>query len=314
MGVVYTLNGPVDASALGPTLPHEHMPLHHFAWDKDEFEPGSKHIVREWMPAVLDDLMATPFRTIVDVSPIGHGRDVEFWRELVGDRPLHVVLCTGFYLDTHQPEWAKEKSAAEIEDVMVREIEEGIGESDVRAGIIKLAPSPESGQSRKVCRAAVAASKRTGAAITTHTCEKNRQVFDMLVGLGADPERIYIGHADFGSVKDNEYICRQGGHVLFTVWDINYMIPERQNYARFAELVKRGCVKNVLMSVDFAIMVHDARRPTFLSWTLYGVEGRTYSYLSRSVMPVLKRDFGLSKKELGIITVDNPRRMLDFRT
>jgi phosphotriesterase-related protein len=313
MGRVYTLTGSVDASELGPTLPHEHLPLHYVAWDRDDFEPGSKYIVREWMQDVLDDLCATPFRTLVDVSPIGHGRDVPFRRELLGKRPLNVIMCTGAYLDGHQPEWMKEKSAGELADLFTKEIETGIGDTGVRAGIIKIAPDVKSGQSRKVCRAAVEASRRTGAAITTHTCSANRKVFEMLVELGADPKKIYIGHADFAEVDENAFICQQGGHVLFTVWDIAYMIPERRNYARFAELVRRGYLHNVLMSVDFAIMVHNAASPTFLSWTLYGVERRTYSYMFRAVMPRLKHDFGLTDEELKVITEQNPREMLDFR-
>ena len=313
MGTVYTLSGKVDAADLGPVLPHEHLPLHYVAWDKEEFEPGSKYIVREWMGPVLDELEATPFRTLVEVSPIGHARDVAFRRELLKGRKLNVVMCTGFYLDGHQPEWAKEKSADELAEIFVREIEEGIDGTDVLAGIIKLAPNPDSGQSRKVCRAAVAASNRTGASITTHTCSGNRKTFDMLVEFGAAPEKIYIGHADFVEVEENEHICKAGGHVLYTVWDINYMIPDRQNYKRFAELVRRGHVEQVLMSVDFAIMVHSPTHPTFLSWTLYGVEGRTYAYMAKKVMPRLREDFGLSDEELRIITEDNPRRMLDFR-
>jgi len=313
MGIVYTLNGPVSADELGPILPHEHLPLHYVAWETDEFEPGSKKIVREWMAPVLDELAATPFRTIVEVSPIGHGRDIAFRREMLGARNLNVVPCTGFYLDAHQPQWVREKSAEELAEVLVREIEEGIEGTDVRAGIIKLAPDVDSGQSRKVCRAAVAASERTGASITTHTCSRNREVFDMLVELGAAPDKVYIGHADFAELSENGYICEQGGHVLFTVWDIAYMIPERRSYARFAELIRAGHVEQVLMSVDFAVMVHDPKRPTFVSWTLYGVEGRTYAYMWREVMPTLRKDYGLSDEELRVITELNPRRMLDFR-
>ncbi len=313
MAMIYTLNGPVDAADLGPTLPHEHLPLHYQAWDKEDFEPGSKYIVREWYVPLLDDLASTPFRTLVDVSPIGHGRDIAFRKELVGERDLNVVMCTGFYIDSHQPEWAKEKSAEELAEFLVNELEEGIDGTDVRAGIIKLAPDVKSGQSRKVCRAAAMASQRTGARITTHSCGVNRANFDLLTGFGAAPENIYIGHADFADFEQNEYVCKQGGHVLFTTWDLDYMIPEKKMYQRFAELVKKGYVDHCLMSVDFAIMVHDPGKPTFLSWTLYGVEHRTHTYLHKHVIPELKQAHGLSDEEIRIITEDNPRKMLDFR-
>ena len=142
---------------------------------------------------------------------------------------------------------------------------------------------------------------------------RQRQHFDMLTGFGVPPERIYIGHADFAPHEENAYVCSQGGHVLFTVWDIDYMIPDKLMYKRFAELIRAGYTDQVLMSMDFAIMVHNGTQPTFLSWTLYGVERRTHDYLHRRVIPTLQSEFGLTDGELRTITVDNPRRMLDFR-
>jgi len=313
MGIVHTLNGAVEAGELGQTLPHEHLPLHYKAWESDEFEPGSKSIVREWYAGILDDLGETPFRTLVDVSPIGHGRDIAFRRELVGERELHVVMSTGFYLDCNQPAWAKEKSMEELADIMVKEIEVGIGETGVKAGIIKLAPDPGAEQSLKVCKAAVMASNRTNSRITTHSCWGSRQHFDLLVEFGADPEKLYLGHADFESVEQLEHVCKNGGHLLFTVWDIDFMIPDKLMYKRFVELVQKGYVENMLMSMDFAIMVQEPAEPMFLTWTLYGVENRTHSYLPRHVIPELKETYGLSKEDIRTITVDNPREMLDFR-
>jgi phosphotriesterase-related protein len=314
MGTVYTLRGSVDADELGAVLPHEHLPMHYHALEHDRYEPGSTYIIKEWYPAILDELAETPCATLVDCSPIGHGRDPALRKELLGDRPLHVVMSTGFYLDTHQPQWAFEKSAEECADIMVRELEEGIGDSGVRAGIIKLAPDAASGQSRKLCRAAASASEQTGARITTHSCNRNRETFDLLCGYGAQPERIYVGHADFAETEENDYVCRNGGNVLFTVWEIDYMIPADTVYRRFAELVRAGHTDRVLMSVDFAIMVLDPASPTFLSWTLYGVEGRTHAFLWRKVIPTLTGTYDVSEEEITAITVENPRRMLDFRS
>ena len=314
MGIVYTIKGPVDSSDLGPILPHEHLPMHYHGQEDDEFEKGSKYIVRDWYSRILDDLLKTPFRTMVDCTMIGHGRDINFRRELIGERPIHVVMATGFYIDSNQPEWAKEKSSEECAELMINELEEGIGETGVRAGIIKLAPVASSGQSRKLCRAGAAASLKTDARITTHSCSRNRETFDLLTGYGVAPENIYVGHADFADSLENKYICKNGGNLIFTVWDIDYMIPDKLMYKRFAELIRAGFAEQVLMSVDFAIMVHNGKAPTFLSWTLYGVERRTHDYLHNVVIPKLKNEYGVSDDEIGTITEENPRRMLDFRS
>ena len=295
-------------------LPHEHLPLHFFAQEDDEFEPGSKSIVKSWYEGIFNDLLKTQFRTMVACIPIGHGRDVEFRKELIGDRPINVIMATGFYKDDKQPEWAREKSAEECCGLMVKEIEEGIGDTGVRAGIIKLAPAASSGQSRKVCRAGVMASLQSGARITTHSSRCGLESFDLLTGYGANPENVYVGHADFADHDENAEICRRGGNLLFTTWDVDYMIPDRLMYRRFADLIEAGYADRLLMSVDFAIMVHNGKSPTFLSWTLYGVEGRTHAYLANTVIPVLKKDYGMSEEDLRTITVGNPSRMLDFRS
>lgn len=313
MGIVHTLTGPIEATDLGPVLPHEHLPMNFQAQDDDEFNQGSQAIVSRWYREIFDDLEETPFHTLVDCSAIGHGRDIAFKRRLVGDRDIHAVLSTGFYLTDKQPPWALEKKADECADLLVEEIQNGIGGSDVRAGIIKLAPDTTSEQSRKVCRAGAMASLRTGARITTHSVRTNREHFDMLRGFGVPPERIYIGHADFAEFEENAYICAEGGNVLFTVWDIDYMIPDNLMYRRFMELAEAGHVDRILMSIDFAMAVHDGRKPNFLSWMLYGIETRTHSYLHRNVIPKMQETFGLNDDDLRKITVDNPRRMLDFR-
>jgi predicted metal-dependent phosphotriesterase family hydrolase len=192
----------------------------------------------------------------------------------------------------------------------VKELEEGIGDSDVRAGIIKLAPDAKSGQSRKVCRAAVEAAKRTGACITTHSCRRSRETFDLLTGFGLPPEKLYIGHADFVEMEENEYACKAGAHALFTVWGIDRFIPDEMMYRRFVALVEKGYTENVLLSVDFAIM-YQANGD--ILWTLYDVPGRTHAYLHATVIPKLKADYGLGDEDLRTITEDNPREMLDFR-
>jgi predicted metal-dependent phosphotriesterase family hydrolase len=60
-------------------------------------------------------------------------------------------------------------------------------------------------------------------------------------------------------------------------------------------------------------MVLQPTEPTFLAWTLYGIERRTHAYLHNVVIPNLQAAYGLSGEQIRIITEDNPRRMLDFR-
>ena len=85
-------------------------------------------------------------------------------------------------------------------------------------------------------------------------CKSSREHFDFLVDLGAAPDLLYIGHADFDEFDKSEHVCKNGGHLIFTVWDVDYMIPDKLMNTRFADLVQKGYVNSMLMSVDFALM------------------------------------------------------------
>ncbi|HNS32859.1 MAG TPA: hypothetical protein PKN36_07800 [bacterium] len=314
MGKIQTLNGPVDSFQLGSVLPHEHLPLFAQPQDNESFPLSSWGLLKEWFDPLLNELDKTPFRTMVEVTPIALGRDIPLWKEIVGRKRLNVVLSTGFYIDERQPEWAKEKPADDIAEFMVRELKEGIGESGVRAGIIKIAPDASSGQSRKVCRAAAMASRKTNARITTHSWKTNRQDFDLLVEFGADPGNIFIGHADFAGLEENDYICRHGGNVIFTMWGLPHILPDKVIYEQFARLVKSGHVNRTLISIDFAVLLDSPSNPYYFKWSYGGTDRRTFSYIPRVVIPKLSDEYGISPGEIRIMTEDNCRLMLDYET
>ena len=308
MATVYTLSGPVDTDELGVVLPHEHLPLTGFVSEDDRIPAGFAEEIRPWVPPLLDELYEYGGRTLVELTPIACGRDIRFWQELAKDSKLHIVPCTGFYLQDRQPEWAKEQSADELAQRFVREIEVGIGDTRVRAGIIKIAADHLKGQDRKVFRAAAQASLQTGAAITTHSCHAVREHFDFLVSAGAAPERIYIGHADYCDEQYSEqrYVCENGGHLIFTTWGIQHLMDQDLLYSCVTTLIQEGYVKHLLMSIDFAIRVCNMME---IGWMNYNVPGRTYSYLFREVLPRL-RELGVSKADIETMTVENGRKML----
>ena len=73
---------------------------------------------------------------IVEVTNRGMGRDVEALWRMSERHGLPIVAATGYYKQTYYPEEVKEQSEEEIEELFVRELAEGIGDTGVRAGII----------------------------------------------------------------------------------------------------------------------------------------------------------------------------------
>src|ERR1700737_5456492 len=119
----------------------------------------------------LDELYAAGIHTIVDLTVIGLGRSVRRLQRVPASSGINIVVATGIYAFFDIPSYFKFRKSEVLVDYFVREIEEGIGDTGVRAGILKCA-TDEAGMTpgvEKILRAVAQAHVRTGAPISTHT-------------------------------------------------------------------------------------------------------------------------------------------------
>ena len=170
MSHVNTVTGAIHPDELGVTSCHEHIFWGPPGW---EFDP-------EWWfhwPKVFTKCLADMAewrdlsgKTIVEVSGIGLGRDIEFYRMLSRYSGVNVVLSTGFWAETGIYNYFLEKDIDYMEELFVRELTEGIGNTGARAGVIKVGNSifKFTEIEERQYRAAARAAKRTGCAIVTH--------------------------------------------------------------------------------------------------------------------------------------------------
>src|SRR5436190_11977004 len=110
---------------------------------------------------------------LVDLPPIGVGRDPERLARLSAETGLHVVMGCGWYRGAYYPAEAliDRRSVDDLAEELVREATEGVGASGIRPGIIGEIGTDKpwlSAQEERVHRAAARAARRTGLAITTH--------------------------------------------------------------------------------------------------------------------------------------------------
>ena len=223
-----TVLGPVPTSSLGITLPHEHLLFDGSQWitGNNEVEkrthapltvqPSSIGELHRNRNVSFENLASTEeialeelnlFRqaggsTVVDVSPPGLNRDPEGLKRLAKASGVNIIAATGHYCAfTHPPEVATQS----IEDVaswMIKEIEEGIDETGIRAGVMgELGISPGGGHPDewKVIRASSVAQQETGAAISIHNSlpyeRQGMRVLRVLKDAGADlPTRCNGAH------------------------------------------------------------------------------------------------------------------------
>ena len=199
MPPVNTVLGPVEPSHLGFTLSHEHVATN---------AAGIRHTYPEFIdrPGIMEQAVAAlkeayneGVRTIIDVSTFDLGRDIGMIEEVSRLSGVQIVAATGNHLAVPCP--FGDVSPDVIAPFYVREIEEGIEGTGIKAGIIKVA-SDRGGVTPPqeiILGAAARAHQRTGVPISTHTWSPDRvgeQQVRILQEERVDLNRFYIGHSN----------------------------------------------------------------------------------------------------------------------
>src|SRR5947208_11070860 len=207
---IQTVTGPIEPSELGTTLMHEHLMIGWPGWEAEA--PADRAARREYTKRCVDrmlELRDLGLATFLDPCPIDLGRDVELMAEVAQATRVRIVCATGLYKeDQGAPAYFKFRGqfgdgVKEMTDVFIRELTEGVGETGIRAGVIKVATSAHkiTPYEEMVLRAAARAHRETGVPITTHTDEGTMGVeqLDILTGEGVAPQAIIVGHSDGSS-------------------------------------------------------------------------------------------------------------------
>ena len=315
MATVNTVLGPVEASDLGFTLSHEHVLLS--AAGVSRTYPGfiDHRAVTEEGATELREAYEGGVRTIVDVTTFDLGRDIGLLEEVSRRSGVHIIACTGNHLAVPRPFAASTPSA--IAPHFIREIQEGIEDSGVKAGIIKVA-SDRGGITEPqeiVLRAAAIAQKETGVRISTHTWSPDR-VGDAQVRIleeeGVDLDRVYVGHSNDDTELDYLLGLLNKGVWLGLDRYPGGRTPETPNWERRTEVVKQlidaGFGHRLMLSHDNSVGSTQATKELAEERKAFNPDG--YLFITRRVLPRLK-DLGATDDDIETIMVDNPRRFFD---
>ncbi len=309
---VQTLRGAVAADELGATLMHEHVfvvspeIIENVETDWDE-ETALVDAARR-----LDELYAAGIHTIVDLTVIGIGRSIRRLQRVPVASGINIVVATGIYDFFDIPSYFKYRKSEVLVDYFVREIEEGIGDTGVRAGILKCA-TDEAGVTpgvEKILRAVAQAHVRTGAPISTHTHAATRRGLDQLkifAAEGVDPTRVVIGHS--GDSTDIDYllaIADSGAYVGMDRFGIDTFLGFDDRVATVARLCALGRTDHIVLSHDASCYNIDyspgGRPPKALpNWH--------YLHITRDVVPALTSR-GVTDDQITQMLVVNPRDVL----
>ena len=307
-GQVQTVLGAVAPGDLGFTLPHEHTKCSLWwienRWDYWELIGDEPRMNEE-----LAAYKALGGGTLVDVTPIGIGRDLARLARLSQATGLHIVAGAGWYRQAYYPAEARidRRSIDDLADEIVQEFVDG----PVRPGIIGEIGTDKpwvTAQEERVFRAAARAALRTGASVTTHAVQSDVGLAQLTIleDEGLDPARIVIGHCDsHPRIEHWREIVRRGAHVEADFLGMSFTPLERAGEPKVVELIStllnEGFEKQILLSQD---VCHDSQLAS------YG--GNGYTYLQKSFLPRLVAA-GVNAATIKTITVENPARLLTLR-
>lgn len=320
MAMINTVLGPISADELGVTLIHEHLTLSYPGWECDALAiPYDREAIAATCAEALEEAKAYGLKTMVEASPNDLNRDVELDRMISERTGINVICATGMYMEAMgKPAYLKFRSqlfdiAAEMYETFVKEITQGIGDTGVKAGVIKVATGHGqiTAYEEAVLKAAARAQKETGVPIITHTeaGTMGPEQADLLISEGADPKRIMIGH--IGGNANLQYhtsILDKGAYIAFDRLGIEFMFPDALRKACIIGLLGIGYANQIMLSHDYCPywLSRPFEMPDFVNALL---ANWSYSHVFEDIIPALK-EAGVSDEKIRIMMVENPRRLL----
>jgi predicted metal-dependent phosphotriesterase family hydrolase len=298
---VMTVLGAVPAEQLGFTLPHEHLLC---------------QTVREYRGAGQLDDESLAVEELISFADAGGGALVDLTTDEIGRDPnalsrisqatgVHIVMGSGHYRDPYlDREWFDRHDVGAIADEIVKDATAGVGDSDVRSGIIGEIGTNDryiSAAEERSFRGAGRAHHRTGLSISTHAAwwPVGLAQLDLLEQESVPADRVIIGHVD--TVADPDYplaLARRGCWVQFDGFGTDAPHDQDRAMRRIKALAECGHLNQILISHDVFLRPH-----------LHAYGGGGYTYIADSVVDQLSAE-GFAANEIRQLTYDNPQRAL----
>jgi phosphotriesterase-related protein len=308
---IETVLGPIPSEQLGFTLSHEHTArppaILHFeypwAYNLDEIrELGIEELTKAKQGGV---------DAIIDLSTPDLMRPIHLNMDYSRATGVHIVVATGIWREI--PRSLRAMPPEQLGEIFAREIQVGIQDTNVKAGVIKVASDIEgvTPEAENVLRAAAYASIKTGCPISTHQWapgEVGRTQLDILRDAGTDMNNVCIGHSadstdpDYleGLLKDGAWVSMDrypGGGVMRTPQgDVQRPTWEQRNET-VKELIRRGWAHRLMMGHDY----EPSMRPR--------LDPPGYLYISRVAIPKMIED-GVSQQAIDTMMRAVPRAFL----
>ena len=328
--------GVISGEQLGFVLPHEHLTVDnrvHLISDgafDTEIPLGLKTLAQARIAPrsiaqniVLDDdaVSIAALRryreagggTLVELTPIGMGRDLGRLRTIATTSGVNVIGATGYYVARGHGGRVAGRSSEAIAEEFVAELtapQDGVSRCGVIGEIgVSAPPHPDEWL---VLNAALQAQEVTGVPIWIHVTGRLPvpPLLDFLERTDLDLSRVVISHMDYDLDDLGDHrralalgLCVEFDLFGFPIWNSGNFLhapTDTQRVQSLLELAELGYADQLLMSHDVCMKM---QMPDF--------GGFGYSHILENVVPIFELlDAGAGGSLVGRLGRDNPRRLL----
>ena len=224
---------------------------------------------------------------------------------------VNFVMGCGWYREPYYPpsDLIDQRPVDDLAREIILEINQGVGDTGIRPGIIGEVGTDKSwvsAQEERVHRAAARAHLATGLPLTTHSIGKPVGLTELAIfeDEGVDPQRVIIGHCDHPFSLFIDYhleILKRGAIVQFDT--IGSKLPQLDQRALriLLDLLDRGYADQLLLSHDVCKMQQ-----------LRCLGGNGFAYVLGTFLPML-RQAGVPEVLITKMMVENPKRLLTVK-
>lgn len=297
------VSGKIAVSGMGISLIHEHLLVDFIGADSTGYHRWRRDSVIARVLPYLNEAKSRGVQTFVDCTPAYLGRDPQLLKALSELSGLNILTNTGYYgavNNKYLPPHAFYESAEQLAARWIAEFTNGIEDSGVRPGFIKISvngATPLSDVHQKLVKAAALTHLSTGLSIASHTgpAAPAMEEIAILEAAGVHPSAFIWVHAQAESdyswykkaAEKGAWISLDG-----VAWDVAAHLD------RLAYCKENGLLSNILIS-------HDA------GWYSPGEKGggefRGFTTIFDQLIPELRRK-GFSEEDIRLLLVNNPAR------
>ncbi len=302
-----TVTGPITPDQLGTCLTHEHL-MSTFGDEPSAKPDYNEAALLDRVVPYLKRVKQLGAQSIADCTGAYFGRDGRLLQQMAQRSGVQIITNTGYYGsagDRYVPPHAYQESAEAIAQRWITEFEQGIDDTDVRPGFIKIAldGGPVSDIDAKLLRAAALTHAATGLTTACHTSNNPagaKTALTILKEENVHPAAWIWTHAN--NVERTEDLlpaARAGAWIsLDGVREPDLTSSEEGVFERHLRYLKELKGRNLLSQV---LLSHDG--DSFP----YDGPFRPYEAIFTHLLPRLAKE-GFSSLDIRQLMVDNPAR------